>query len=192
MRTQTVELFNITELDEKAQEKAVDYLREMDYFGVESSHLTDQFKERLEEYGLPTETVEWSLGHCQGDGVAFYGDIDVEKLLKNIGEWGKYAWLVNHYNLSATSTRNSWGSHYSHFNTMDVDMEHRYVYHANSHIMLGKELWELIKLRVVSVSKELEAMGYEEIEYRQEKEQIIEMADINEMEFRKDGRLWAG
>lgn len=192
MRTHTVELFSITELDEKAQEKAVDYLRDLDYFGAETDDIESMFKERLEEYGLPTEQVEFSLGHRQGDGVAFYGDIDVEKLLKNIGEWDKYAWLVNHYKLSATSTRNSWGSHYSHFNTMDVDMEHEYVYHANSHIMLGQELLELIKLRVVSVSKELESMGYKEIEYRQEKEQIIEMADINEMEFRKDGRLWAG
>ena len=189
MRTHTVQLYDINELSEQAQEKAIDKLRELDYFGVESHDLTDQFKERLEEYGLPTD-VEWSLGYSQGDGVAFYGDVDVPKLLKTIGEYDKYAYLIRRYEPSVTLTRNSWGYHYSHFNTMDVDGESREV--APREAEKWKELTALIELRVRSVSKELEKMGYDEIEYRQEKEQIIEMAEANEMEFREDGRLWHG
>ena len=191
MRTHTVELFSITELDEKAQEKAIDYLREHDYYGFESSEIEELFKVKLDEYGLPTD-VEFSLGYRQGDGVAFYGDIDVEKLLKNIGEWEEYKWLVNQYELSATTTRNSYGSHYSHWNTMEVYMQREEEYHSSFSRMVGKKLWDLIKLRVVSVSRELEKLGYEMIEANQKKEHIIECAELNEMEFRKDGRLWAG
>ena len=192
MRTQEIELFCITELDEEAKTKAVEYLRDSDYYGADTGEIEGPVKDKLREYGLPTETIEWSLGHSQGDGVAFYGDIDVQKLLMNIGEWSKYSWLVYDYELSATSTRNSLGNHYSHFNTMDVYMQRERDYRTEQARMLGKELWELIKLRVQSVSKELEKLGYEIIEASREKEYIIECAEANEMEFREDGRLWHG
>ena len=34
--------------------------------------LTEDFKMQLAERGFPDVNVFWSLGYCQGDGVAFY------------------------------------------------------------------------------------------------------------------------
>jgi hypothetical protein len=192
MRAHTVQLFSIEELSEEAQEKAIDKLRELDYFGIDSREIEEDFKQTLEERGLPTDNIEFSLGYSQGDGVAFYGDIDVEKILKDIGEWDEWEVFVKKHGFTATSTRNSWGSHYSHWNTMDVELtEDREFIGAYSESRADR-LCELIKLRVQSTSKELEKRGYEMIEANQEKDYIIECCEANEMEFREDGRLWHG
>ncbi len=37
--------------------------------------LTEDFKMQLAERGFPDVEVFWSLGYCQGDGVAFYGSV---------------------------------------------------------------------------------------------------------------------
>ena len=87
MRTTSVKLYNIKELKPDSRAVAVEYLRTNDYFGAGEHEITNAFKETLKEYGLPTETVEWSLGWCQGDGVAFYGDIDIKKLLVKTGKY---------------------------------------------------------------------------------------------------------
>lgn len=192
MRQKTIHLYSITELSEDAQEKAIDKLRELDYFGVDARELEDSFKQTLEEYGLPTDNIEFSLGHSQGDGVAFYGDIDVEKLLKNIGEWDEWEVFVKRHGFTATSTRNSWSNHYSHWNTMDVELTEEREFMGAYSESRAERLCELIKLRVQSTSKELEARGYEMIEGNQEKDYIIEGAEVNDMEFRRDGRLWGG
>lgn len=204
MRTHTVELFSITELDEEAQEKAVDYLREHDYFGVENEHIEERFKSMLEEYGLPTDNIEFSLGHRQGDGVAFYGNMDTDDIVKMLykvdardflpygANWRRYRPFVQWHGLSATIQRNSHGNHYSHYNTMDVYVEREREYTQQPTRLAGKEVWDLIKENVVKVSKELEKLGYEMIDEYQKKEWIIEQAEANEMEFRKDGRLWGG
>lgn len=192
MRTQEIKLFDINELSEEAQSKAVEYLQGQNYFGADEREISEQFEEKLKEYGLPADNIEWSLGYCQGDGVAFYGDIDVEKLLKAIGEYGKYGYLVRRYTPDIVLTRNSYGYHYSHYNTMDIVEGVAGLEIRETDRTKWKELTDLIELRVRSVSRELEKKGYEIIEAHGEKDHIIEHAEINEMEFREDGRLWAG
>ena len=96
------------------------------------------------------------------------------------------------YDLSATSQRNSWGNHYSHFNTMDVYMERGGEYADRDSFIRGRDLWDHIRDTVTMVSKKLESRGYAMIEQNQREEYIIDCAMINDMEFREDGRLWAG
>ena len=192
MRTATVKLFNIHELRDEAQQTAVDYLREHDFYGADEDMITERFNETLKEYGLPTETVEWRLSNCQGDGVAFYGDIDIERLMIKTGKWDQWRMIVRRYDLGATSQPNSFASHYSHYNTMDVYMQRGSEYIDRDSILLGRDIWEHIKETVVSVSRQLEKEGYEMIEANQDKQYIIDTAYENDMEFREDGRLWGG
>ena len=72
----------IRELKREAQDSAVIEERErpdrFDYDDV--AVLSEDFKMQLAERGFPRVEVFWSLGYCQGDGVAFYGSVYPEDL----------------------------------------------------------------------------------------------------------------
>lgn len=46
----------------------------------DAEFLTEDFKTQLAEFGFEEAKVYWSLGYCQGDGVAFYGRVHMESL----------------------------------------------------------------------------------------------------------------
>jgi hypothetical protein len=46
----------------------------------DAEFLTEDFKTQLAEFGFEETEVYWSLGYCQGDGVAFYGRVYPESL----------------------------------------------------------------------------------------------------------------
>lgn len=94
------------------------------------------FSSQLVTAGFPDDLeIRWSLGYCQGDGMAFYGKLypdDLCRLFNNIYpntkrkqkmfsllakrimEWED----MSHF----TIYRNSFGYRYSHFNTMEIDL----------------------------------------------------------------------
>ncbi|WP_065232419.1 hypothetical protein [Gallibacterium anatis] len=99
--------------------------------------LTNYFQKRLIEFGFPMDlNIEYSLSHCQGDGVAFYGDIRYEdflNLFKHIypNEQRKYqmfkrlisaifGWEALFYD-TISIVGNSFSWRYSHWNTMKLD-----------------------------------------------------------------------
>lgn len=95
------------------------------------------FNSQLVNAGLPDDLeICWSLGYSQGDGMAFYGNIDYthwldlfahiypnqkrkyrkfERLVKSIIEW------ENYWDSLIRIERNRFGHRYSHFNTMELD-----------------------------------------------------------------------
>ena len=96
--------------------------------------LTAYFNSQLVNAGFPDDLeINWSLGHCQGDGVAFYGKIThicwlglfqriypnqkrkfrkFERLAKSLIEW------QNYWDSLIMIERNHFGYRYSHSNTM--------------------------------------------------------------------------
>ncbi len=66
-----------SELCTEAQEFAVSEERNRsDRFDWDDAEfLTEDFKTQLAEQGFEETEVYWSLGYCQGDGVAFYGRV---------------------------------------------------------------------------------------------------------------------
>ncbi|QLB12796.1 hypothetical protein EV697_101493 [Bisgaardia hudsonensis] len=99
--------------------------------------LTAYFNTQLVQAGFPDDfEINWSLGYSQGDGMAFYGDIEhtywlglfqriypnqkrkcrkFERLVRSLIEWQSYGDSLISIN------RNHHGYHYSHFNTMSLD-----------------------------------------------------------------------
>ena len=84
------------ELSEAAKARAREVWREKAWDSVDSELLTEQFAEVLEyEFGIEARThpvkyakvtryepeIEWSLSYCQGDGVSFKADVDIEKIV---------------------------------------------------------------------------------------------------------------
>jgi hypothetical protein len=182
--TETKLLFCANELSEKSLEKAVSDFAED---AVEPSLITENFQTILEEKGLPGLDVEWSLNCCQGDGVAFYGIVDLDSLSAVSDEWKEIIDGIKKYDpdFSANISRNSYGNHYSHWGTMTVTGE------VDSDKPEADKAWEVFEKRLTNyiqnISHELEKIGYDEIEHEQGKERFLETAEANDWEFFANG-----
>src|SRR5687768_16706456 len=91
-RTIVETLYTFDELDDRGKDKAREIVGGWNA-EWEAECMTYQFEEFLAERGLPIEKIEWSLSSCQGDGVAFYGSIDVEKYLRFLKSWSQFRLL---------------------------------------------------------------------------------------------------
>lgn len=71
-RRKTIKVYKFAELDPKVRAKVLDRFRE---HAFDPDHISEQFDNILEERGFEKPDVCWSLGHTQGDGVAFSGHV---------------------------------------------------------------------------------------------------------------------
>lgn len=109
--------------------------------------LEQHFRRTLKNLGYPDDLkIEWSLGYCQGDGVAFYGRIGLDEIhallqrlygpqscpgnaiarVKNLlmkKTFNDMFFVLSEFGDGAEVeiTRNSSGNHYSHYNTMNLN-----------------------------------------------------------------------
>jgi len=119
MRTEEINIYQFSELSEKAKQKAIENRR---YWNVEHnwwSFIYDQFKEEHPQY----EDCEISFSgfSSQGDGASFTFRLDsayFEKWVEglDIPEWKKA--ILTHYTPEFTGERNT--HHYSHKYTVSI------------------------------------------------------------------------
>jgi hypothetical protein len=203
----TVELtlYQYHELEGKAKEKAKQW-----WLGCwdenDNRRVTQLFKDALEEAGYPADDIGWSLSYCQGDGMAFYtnkndgGNLRRIWLRRIASGWSKEDRRSLYKILAAeeledcfwlTITRNSFGHHYSHHNTMVADIEHEnFECEVDDFDLLMKFKDRLVKDiqdDVRDLSRELATKGYEEIEDMQSDESVESVMEANEYTFTKDG-----
>jgi hypothetical protein len=88
--------------------------------------------------------------------------------------------------------KNSYGHHYSHYNTMAVSVEIQDWPDAGTKEVeaLVKDFEETIQADVKELSKELEAAGYKEIEHQTSDENVTADMESNEILFHADGRVF--
>jgi hypothetical protein len=166
--TVTETVFLLGELSDTAREKALEKMRNVLYEWLDSSQITDflngdlyyaltsthdgeiSTKELSKRVGL---TIEYSLSHCQGDGVAIYGTLNSDD-----------APNVNWHGAStAIFTRNSHGHHYSHENCMTVSL---FSYdEAGYEVDADKATTEKFTEQFRDLCRELARSGYAQIEY---------------------------
>ena len=129
--------------------------------------IKQHFQNELVKHGYPADlTIEYSLGYCQGDGMAFYGSLgvdDVQALMKRLfgTEQGQTDAVSRVKNLMAQPdlrnminvlreyaelqfcevdiSRNSFGQHYSHWNTMRIDSNVDFT----GFFLMKRPCWEL-------------------------------------------------
>lgn len=180
------------------------------------SHRRIMFKEKLKDIGYPTDDLEWRLNYSQGDGVAFYGEVNIDKVMDRLGREGydlnyDLYRAIDSENLTITARiyRNSFGYHYSHYNTMEVEIDGdsietmmEYLYEdldsdTDEYVDKYDEIYDfLLDLRdcihndIKGVSKQLEKEGYNDIEYYSSDEAITETLIANEYEFTEDGVMY--
>lgn len=153
------------------------------------------FQQQLVTAGFPDDLkIEYSLSHCQGDGVAFYGSLNTDTLIKLFNSLNPqkrkqkmFANLLSHieswesYGVDFDIIRNSFGYHYSHWNTMelyaktaddlaffnDSDARKNW-YFPTSKVYKYKGLWDEfiqdLEQYIKGTSRELEANGYQIID----------------------------
>lgn len=191
--TVTETVFLLGELSDTAREKALEKMRNVLYEWLDSSQITDHLngelyyaltgthdgeistKELTKRVGL---TVEWSLSHSQGDGVAIYGTLYSCDAL-NVEWYGAS---------SATFTRNSHGNHYSHENCMSialfVDDNDGFLVDADN------ETTEKFAEQFRDLCRELARSGYAEIENLTSEQAVLDHLEWSEpRRFTEDGDI---
>lgn len=161
----------------------------------DAEFLSEDFKTQLAEYGFEDTEVYWSLGYCQGDGVAFYGrvypkslkekDWQAKKLIDALQTAGDEIYI------EITGANN----HYHHWNSMTVEIEFENETDDEdlparlkiARPALRENLEEYLAEKVKEISRELEKSGYAEIEYRYDEDAIRSELSEREHLYEKDG-----
>ena len=197
MQEITIIVYSIDELTGEAKKKAVEKVQTILHETFEPSFLTEHFNELLMEKGLPGLSVYWSLSYCQGDGVAFYGKVDISALLACEAcrpIWPELRYLQNldfGYEIEITGVN----SRYHHHNSMNVTTHYpgfgldESLYKAEDLIEKRRTaVYFFLDSYIKDISKELERIGYAEIEYQTSEEIALEYA--KELRFTKDGAIF--
>ena len=186
--TVTRQVFALDELDPAARSVAIEKLRNENYENLPSDMISEFLNGELinlltgEWVGVTTDkelkklsglTLEWSLGSCQGDGVAIYGEIYNDYATQLTWGNGVYAKL----------TRTSYGYHYSHPNCFTVEL-----FDGDSDIIKDDDI---ITDELRDICRKLERHGYAEIEYQTSEANVIELLNYNDTPriFNADGTL---
>lgn len=160
MKEFIVKRYRFEELDQEAQEKAVENMQRALNEWLDSREIEDYLRYQLEERigGTADEIdIHFSLSYCQGDGVALYGKITPQ-------EAPKLPWIegVAYVRL----VKNSWGHHYSHSNTFNVDFYDEEGEDVTPYDNEGKELpnFREFAKEIRRTCDFLEEVGYKYIE----------------------------
>ena len=133
--TRTQVIYTYDELSDKAKKAVVERWREVAYEHLNSGEILETIQDHI--LGTLSEgkfatwdnfngsdrgqsgnlKVEYSLSHCQGDGVAFYG-----RLYRNDAPRLNWGVLQDNVGLNEVRLiRNSHGNHYSHYNCFNLE-----------------------------------------------------------------------
>lgn len=179
--------YSFDELSPMAKDRAITNYRHSGaaFDQDDTEMLAETFRDQLKEKGLPSDDVRWRLSHSQGDGVAFYGNVDLKEYLranKLKSQFPALSRVADDIGANIEKTT----SHYDHYNTMRVYFEPQIDLTDRQQAELDK-LEKLIGEDIKAVSRELEKAGYAEIEYREGDEQIAETLRENDYSFDVDG-----
>lgn len=170
MKTKTISLYEYSELSPKAKEKALSKWQETVDNPLLQSHMINVLKEKLEERGIKYDTdsidVRYSLSNSQGDGFMFEGEL----------VWGKYTIYIKHG-----------GGRYYHSNSALVEVQE--TDNLGFHMDDDHEDVKKFDALYQEICKEMERIGYDEIEYEQSEESFINACEANEYTFREDGTM---
>ena len=188
MQVRQVKTYSFNELSKEVKEKVLEQERSNMYeCNLYSQFLKEDFQCTLKEKALPINDIEFSLSNCQGDGVAFYGSIELEDFLKvhNLTRFNKILNLIDHVEVCRNHLANS----YSHYNTMSIEISSS-VDCTKEQDNLILELENLISELIINTSKELEKHGYNYFKDIYSDKSIIENLKLNKYEFLENGNLF--
>lgn len=198
MRIAETKVFTFDELSQEAKEVAIEKQRQWQYeYGEYLHFFQDTCEEHIMRAGFNGIKLQYSLSYCQGDGLSFSAESydNLEQIYLDILGKGKEKTAKI---LADNTTFQAKGNdgRYCFASKSDIDM---YLENWNSAINVTDtdnidEVIEVALSRVediyMELCKELEDMGYAEIEYQNSDEVIIENIKANDYEFTEDGLIF--
>jgi hypothetical protein len=165
MEIKTINLYTFSELPETVQEKLIkaEYDSSID---VLNDQVSEYFNEKAKERFGPDLKVYYSLGHCQGDGVAFEGEIILDTLLSNYKDSfnrNELRLLNKCKDCISISVKNE--LRYYHYNSFRVDLGiGQYSYSRDYKYIdeLQKSIEKKILTILQNISQDLKRSGYED------------------------------
>jgi len=182
----TLTTYSFNELSDKAKKKAIAVLQQSESENLPAHFVTEMLAEKLEATGYPSDKLMWSLSNSQGDGVAFVGRIDLDLVVPRLFKGDKAARLLalleeGHIRIDITTK-----GRYCHSMSMLLDLTYS---GDDKDVALVDGLEEAILADIRRLSKEMEKIGYDQIDALTSEEAVIESAIANDMEFTKEGTL---
>ena len=172
MQTKTITLYEYSELNPKAQKRALNDWRENVDDPFMQSHMINLLKEELDARGFKYDEdsidVWYSLSHSQGDGFMFIGEL----------YWKKYTVNIKHSE-----------SRYCHSNTALITVLEKSGKYAEYPLVATQKTHDEFETMYHAICKTMEAIGYEQIEYTENEESFIETCEANDYTFREDGTM---
>lgn len=185
-------LYYFDELSEEAKKRALTQKYEFEGDSSLELQLKYRFTQYLARCGYPVDDICWSLNHCQGDGMAFYGAIpDLEVLARRLGFEDEAIDTLNKLGMKDAVwciKRNYFGHRYSHEHTMEIDVGEFYNTSDTPNII--DKLEAAIKTDIVKLSQLLCGIGYALIDDYYSDENMINYALENELFFTERGKLF--
>jgi hypothetical protein len=168
MEIKTINLYTFSELPETVQEKLIkaEYDSSID---VLNDQVSEYFNEKAQERFGPDLKVYYSLGHCQGDGVAFEGEISLDTLLSDSSDYkdsfnrDELRLLNKCKDCISINVKNE--LRYYHYNSFRVDLViGQYSYSRDYKYIdeLQKSIEKKILTILQNISHDLEKSGYED------------------------------
>ena len=193
MKTIQLNIYKFDELNDEAKQVAIEKQREWEYeCGNPLMWFSETYNEKFSDAGFTGTEIQYSLSYCQGDGLSFSAkDYDnLEQLyLKVLGEGKEKTAKLLAENTTVNITGNTGRYCYASKSDVELYIENYTSGFTSSERMdevcakVEKELQEIY----LTLCKELEDIGYKEIEYANSDEAISETIRINEYDFLEDG-----
>ncbi|TAN37378.1 MAG: hypothetical protein EPN25_15415 [Nitrospirae bacterium] len=167
MRIVQMRVYKFVELSKKSQDRVIARFRDSNDESILESNMRERLDELLKENNIESIDddrleVYYSLSYAQGDGAMFTGRF----------KWGCYYVTVTHI------------GNYSHCNAKNIEMVSDAGYDEHDEVVFN-DIY-------VSIAKQLEGFGYDEIEYQNSEDVIKETIDANGYEFYDDGSIYVG
>lgn len=186
------------ELTPEAQRRAVDQETENaeSFDWDDAAMLTEDFKMQLAENGFPDVEVFWSLGYCQGDGVAFYGSVYPENLKEKDPQARKFIEALEKAGEVISFGISGENNHHHHWNSMSIEVE--FESDDDEHLpprlqiarpVMREQLEEYLSEKVKEISRELERSGYGQIEYKTSESAVREHLAGRDHLYAKSGNM---
>ena len=183
-----------SKLSKAAKERALEWGRDRVNQSFDSDLMTDDLQNyAAEKHGVKAGKCYWSLGHCQGDGVAFYGCLDLDALREKSPETlAIFAGLrLLGVNCSLHVNIEGGNGHYHHHNSMDPTVE---VYDCEDKDQeradeAAEALQSFLEGFLKEVSRDVEEYGYEVIDGQLSDESVQDFIQSNGYCFTKAGEF---
>jgi hypothetical protein len=192
--TREYKVYKFEELEESAQQKALEKLSDInvdyDWWDCEVDYFQS---DKLKEIGFEDAKIQFS-GFCsQGDGACFDARINLEKIIKHLNDkrFNRLLPLIKEGYVSMAIERNSFGYHYSHERTryvsLSCDLSEKYT-RLNR---LASLLLDYVEELRLDLSHEIYTSLEKDYYYLTSEEAIKETIEANEYTFLESGKIFS-